>query len=307
MKLSMGTFVYVNYSIGETVERVSKLGYDGIELSAASEFGRAYPANYSKEKRREVVRIVRDHGLDISSYNPELRPTLGLCLAHPSAEVRNDTISFIFDAVRMAKDLEAKVVVVVPGRTLYGVDPSNAWRWSVEGFKKCVELAEKEDVILGLEHLTLLEGNIVSTLSDITRMIQEVGSKNLKAVVDTGHVNVMSESLIDYVRTLGSKIAHIHWDNNDGRMDAHDPPHVGTMNFDAFFRELKSIDYSGHLSVEMGFRYSTDPDTPAEMSKKLYDRLVNETGKSGESQSTTRPRSEQLSPEAAGRPAQLGR
>lgn len=63
MKLSIGTFVYVNYSISETVERVSKLGYDGIELSAASEFDRAYPASYSKEKRRELVKIVRDHGL----------------------------------------------------------------------------------------------------------------------------------------------------------------------------------------------------------------------------------------------------
>jgi sugar phosphate isomerase/epimerase len=138
-------------------------------------------------------------------------------------------------------------------------------------------------------------------------MIREVGSKNLKAVIDTGHVNVMSESLKGYVRTLGSKIAHIHWDNNDGRMDAHDPPHLGTMHFEGFFRELKSLDYSGHVSVEMGFQYSTDPDTPAEMSKKLYDRLVNETGKLRGSDSSTRPRSEQLSPEAAGRPAQLSR
>jgi protein FrlC len=278
MKLSIGTFVYVNYSIGETIERVSNLGYDGIELSAASEFGRAYPANYSKEKRREVVKMAKDHGLEISSYNPELRPTLGLCLAHPSVEVRNDTISFICDAVRMAKDLEAKVVVVVPGRALYGVDPTDAWRWSVEGLRKCVELAEKEGVILGLEHLTLLEGNIVCTLSDITRMIQEVGSENLKAVIDTGHVNVMSESLMDYVGRLGSKIAHVHWDNNDGRLDSHDPPHVGTMHFGAFFRELKRINYSGHVSVEMGFLYTTDPDTPAEMSKRLYDRLLAEAG-----------------------------
>jgi sugar phosphate isomerase/epimerase len=176
----------------------------------------------------------------------------------------------------MAKDIEAKVVVVVPGRTLFGVDPGNAWGWSVDGLRKCVELAEKEGVVLGLEHLTLLEGNIVSTLSDITRMIQEVGSKNLKAVIDTGHVNVMSESLTDYVRILGSQIAHVHWDNNDGRMDAHDPPYLGTMHFESFFRELKSIDYSGHVSVEMGFPYSTDPDTPAEMSKKLYDKLVKE-------------------------------
>jgi hypothetical protein len=69
MKLSIGTFVYVNYSVSETVERVSKLGYDGIELSAASEFGRAYPANYSKEKRRELIKIVREHSLEISSYS----------------------------------------------------------------------------------------------------------------------------------------------------------------------------------------------------------------------------------------------
>ncbi|MDD3544985.1 MAG: hypothetical protein PHG96_06455 [Kiritimatiellae bacterium] len=32
MKLSLSTFVYVNYALDETIRRVADLGYDGVEL-----------------------------------------------------------------------------------------------------------------------------------------------------------------------------------------------------------------------------------------------------------------------------------
>ena len=277
MNLSMGTFAYANYPVEEVVRRISDMGYDGIELSAAGEYGRAYPSDYSPERRREVAELAREYDLAVSAYNPEIRSTTGLCLAHPQKEVRTKTVTFIKEATDMAKDLGAATLVVVPGRALFKVNMKDAWAWSLEGFRECVDHAETEGVTLGLEHLTLLEGNIVSTLPDLVRMIEEVDSKNFKAVVDTGHVNVTKESITDYVQILGTNIAHIHWDNNNGFLDAHDPPYVGSMEFSHFFRELGRIGYNGHISVEMGFVYTLDPDTPAERTKLMYDRLLEET------------------------------
>lgn len=274
MKLSIVSAPYLNYPIEEVIKRVAEIRYDGIELSAISEYGRAYPKDYDIEKRKRIVKLAKSFNIEIAAYNPELRPTLGLCLAHPNVNIRKDTIKYIKDAIDMAADIEAKVVVVVPGRALYNVSKSEAWTWSIEGFKECTEYAEDREILLGLEHLTNLEGNIVCTLDDLISMIKDISSKNFGAVIDTGHVNITKESLTDYVKLLKDKIFHIHWDNNDGLIDSHAPPYEGTLDFTKFFKELKNIDYQRYISVEIGFSYSTDPDTPAVKSKEMYEKLV---------------------------------
>lgn len=274
MKLSIVSALYLNYPIKEVIKRIAEIGYEGIELSAISEYGRAYPKDFNIEKRKEILKFAESLNVDICAYNPELRPTLGLCLAHPDKNIRIDTIKYIKDAIDMAADMNAKVVVVVPGRALYNISRRNAWTWSIEGFKECAEYAEDRGVFLGLEHLTNLEGNIVCTLDDLISMIKDISSKNFGAVIDTGHVNITKESLVDYVKLLKDKIFHIHWDNNDGLIDSHAPPYEGTLDFTCFFKELKKVSYQGYISVEMGFSYSTDPDTPAIKSKEMYEKII---------------------------------
>jgi len=274
MKLSIVSALYLNYPIEEVIKRVANMGYNGIELSAISEYGRAYPKDLNIEKRKEILKLAKSFNINICAYNPELRPTLGLCLAHPNKNIRRDTVKYIKDAIDMAADIEAEVVVVVPGRALYNVSKREAWEWSMEGFKESTEYAENRGVLLGLEHLTNLEGNIVCTLDDLISMIKDISSKNFGAVIDTGHVNITKESLTDYVKLLKDKIFHIHWDNNDGLIDSHAPPYEGTLDFTNFFKELKNINYQRYISVEIGFSYSTDPDTPALKSKEMYKKLI---------------------------------
>lgn len=265
MVSSYQTFSYLNYPFEEVLERLARFGYKGVEVSAASECGTFYPSLLTEERIKKVVEKAKSLGLEIVSYDCELLPANGWNIASPYTEVREKTVNYINSAILVANQMGAKVVVVVAGRALYGVDKKQAWDWAVQGFKKCSKFAEDYGIYLVLEHLTLLEGNIAVTLGDLLSMIKEVDSKNFAALLDTGHVNVTGESLTDYVLQLGDKLKHIHIDDNDGKSDDHLPPGMGNINFAPLFIALKKINYQGAISVEPGFGSSTDPDSAAQI------------------------------------------
>ena len=59
MKIAFNTWVYSSfpvwvpsYPLTETIERIAAIGYDGIEIGAASPH--AYPDYLSRERRREI-------------------------------------------------------------------------------------------------------------------------------------------------------------------------------------------------------------------------------------------------------------
>ena len=265
MKVCYQTLSYINYPFEEVLERLARFGYKGVEVSAASECGTFYPSLLTEERIKKVVEKAKSLGLEIVSYDCELLPANGWNIASSYTEVREKTVNYINSAILVANQLGAKVVVVVAGRALYQVDKKRAWDWAVQGFKKCSKFAKDHGICLVLEHLTLLEGNVVVNLGDLLSMIKEVNSKNFATLLDTGHVNVNGESLTDYVLQLGDKLKHIHIDDNDGKSDGHLPPGMGNINFAPLFIALKKINYQGAISVEPGFGFSTDPDGPAQI------------------------------------------
>ena len=75
MKPSFNTWVYSSfpvwvsaYPLEEVIKRIARIGYDGIEIGAASPH--AYPEYLTKERRREIRQILDDNGLAVSSMLP---------------------------------------------------------------------------------------------------------------------------------------------------------------------------------------------------------------------------------------------
>ncbi len=71
MKLAFNTWVYSSfpiwvpaYPLEETIKRLARIGYDGIEIGAGAPH--AYPAHLTPERRREVRELLDEHGLALS-------------------------------------------------------------------------------------------------------------------------------------------------------------------------------------------------------------------------------------------------
>ncbi|GAH82827.1 unnamed protein product, partial [marine sediment metagenome] len=72
MKLSFNSGVYCSeptwlpsYSLDEVIKRLSIIGYDGIEIEAASPH--AWPKYTDRNKREEIKKLLDERGMEVSS------------------------------------------------------------------------------------------------------------------------------------------------------------------------------------------------------------------------------------------------
>jgi fructoselysine 3-epimerase len=89
MKLSFNTWVYSSfpiwvpaYPLEETIRRIARIGYDGIEIGAAAPH--AYPAYLSSERRREIRKVLEDNNIVVSAMLPAPGGGPGFNVASPA-------------------------------------------------------------------------------------------------------------------------------------------------------------------------------------------------------------------------------
>lgn len=254
------------YSLSDAIKRLADIGYDGIEIWADRPHG--WPRDFDKAKRRELRELVRSYGTEISS----LCPFFGdLNFASMNPGIRQETVKQTKEAIEMARDLEAKVVLVVPGRLFVpGVPPPDkVWNYAVKDLQECAKYAEDNGIVLGLENV--YETYFVVTADDMLRMIKDVGSDYLRAIPDVANINPIS-SPMGFIEKLKEYIVEVHLSDNDGSAAAHLPLGKGTIDFDALVKKLKESGYDGYLMLEVFFE--EDPDNAAIESKKMLESIV---------------------------------
>ncbi len=76
-----------------------------------------------------------------------------------------------------------------------------------------------------------------------------------QVALDTSHVTVARQDILDAYRTLLPKLVHIHLSNNagDGR-DGHLELEKGILPMDRFLNEVRRTDYGGVISLELSVR-----------------------------------------------------
>jgi sugar phosphate isomerase/epimerase len=72
-------------------------------------------------------------------------------------------------------------------------------------------------------------------------LIETVSSPNLRACLDSGHINIYSEVAPEvWLEELGGLIAELHLHDNNGKTDEHLPLGEGAIDFDAYFEAVRS-------------------------------------------------------------------
>jgi len=271
MKLSFSTFPYFNYSLEEAIRRISKCGYDAVEIWGGRPH--AYAGDLDDKDIVQIRNLLKKKKLEISAFIPaQFRYPTNLCIENK--KIRMDSLQYIKNSIDTGVSLGAKIITVCPGHSIYPQSYNNAWNLLKESLLELVEYAEGKNAVLALEPAHLYETDLIITCDDAIRIIEEVGLDNLKVLLDIGHLNVNKEPLIDVVRKLGNLLIHIHIDDNNGLMDEHLIPGDGNINFIPFFQELKKAGYKGYLAVELGFGYTLKPDEAAFESKTRLSKLL---------------------------------
>lgn len=274
MKLSFNTWVYSSfpvwvpaYPLEETIKRIARIGYDGIEIGAAAPH--AYPDYLDKERRREIKKILEDNNLELSSMLPAPGGGPGHNVASPLPEERRTAIEQYKKVGELCSELGGNTLLYVAGWQIYGTERQQAWGWSRDALSEIAETVEGYGVTVAVEP-TPTDSNLIEDCDDAITLMREVDRPNVKLMFDTIHAMYRNEVPTDYVYRMGKDLHHVHLSDMD-RL----PPGADRGDFVGLVEALKEIGYEGYLAMEIGFnRRDVEPDQVARQAYEYVKPLV---------------------------------
>jgi protein FrlC len=257
VKFGIVSGVYLNYPIDEAVRRVAAAGYDSIDIWSGRPH--VYRRDFNQKELSALRQLISDCGLKVSSFLPAFY-RYPYNLSNPKDEVRRDSIQYMKECMDNAVALGAPVLLIVPGRTLYGQSHEDGWQRLLDSVDQVCRYAKQYSIRLGLEGINHHASDLVNTSADALRAIAELDHDNLGIVLDTGHMHLEREPVRAALARAGGRLLQFHVNDNDGKVQQNDVPGMGTFDFQDFINALKDAAYDGYLSAELGYHYTPDPD-----------------------------------------------
>jgi sugar phosphate isomerase/epimerase len=258
MRFAICNEMFEGWEFGKTCEAAAKAGYGGIEIAPFTLAPLA--TDVSAEARKKLRDAAAKSNLEIVGLHWLLAKTEGFHINHPDKAVRDRTVAYMLDLVRLSSDIGGKIMVFGSPKqrdVSEGLTQREAWGLAVETFYRVVPELEKRGVTLCLEPLAPEETDFLNTAADAAKMIREIGSKSFQLLLDVKAMSSEPTPIPDIIRAHGSILKHFHANDANKR-----GPGFGDTDFRPIAAALKEIDYTGWVSVEV-FDFKPDPVTIA--------------------------------------------
>lgn len=224
------------------VEKCARLGFDILEVAT----GAFYLENDAFF--RELGNAARQNGIRLTGgYGP--RPEHNLASKNSAAVEK----AFAFYA-DMFRKMELAGIDRLGGAlySYWPVDfrapmdkPGDTAR-SIERMKHLADMAADHGITLGMESLNRFEGYMINECYECVDYVKAVGKPNVKVMLDTFHMNIEEDSMIDAIHLAGSLLGHFHV----GEANRRPPRPGGRIDWAAIGQALKDIDYQGDIVME---------------------------------------------------------
>lgn len=270
----MGTS-YVHYSFEYFLDSMARLGIRNIDLWGAEPFycRLDYTDDYAATQRLRKMRSeVETRDQRITIYTPE---TLGypFNFSDPNPATTLRTIEYFKWAFDDAHTLGCNRVFINSGSGLRNANREESFKRCVDTFRVILDLAEEADILVPLEQLQPYESNLVVSLEDVRRMLEEVGSPNLRVCVDLTAMEVQGECLEQYFEVFGDKVEWIHY--SDSHHEVVGSGDYGKEKLAGYIRTLEEHDFNNGIDLEVNDSiYWQDPHSAhAETCRYLREEL----------------------------------
>jgi sugar phosphate isomerase/epimerase len=267
MKLAFSTNAYLKFSFPETVRRLARIGYTGVEIMA--DVPHAWPAYMLDEQKQAIRQALADNKLAISNINSFMMHAINdprqkywyPSWIEPDRHYRQIRIDHTMRALTMAKELGAPCITTEPGGP---VEPGQSWaaalKLFVEMIKPVADHAEKEGVLLLVEPEP---GLLIETADQFLEFMQHMQSPAVGMNFDIGHSYCVSDDPATTIPRVAKYIRHFHLEDIAAtRVHHHMVPGDGAIDFAACLRAIRAMKYDGWVTVEL-YPYIDDPDLAA--------------------------------------------
>jgi hydroxypyruvate isomerase len=231
------SMLFGEYPMSERFRKASENGFKGVEL--------LYPYEYSKE---DLKNWLDESGVEMVLFNlhpGDVKKGEKGFAACPGRE--NDFRESVKLAIDYASALDCKRIHVLSG-IVDGETPEAC----DETFRKNIawgaSVMNKYGITLQLEPLNTedVPGYFLCSMKQAVNIISCLKMNNIGLQLDVYHLAKMENDIISPLVSLLPWTSHVQISDVPGRCE----PGKGTLDFVAFFSELKKLNYKGWISCE---------------------------------------------------------
>lgn len=228
----------------EALAHLATAGLHQIEITTAAPHLQA--AGFGKYERHELRRALTTLGMTVTSTNPGF---LDINLISTSNGFRRASLQALLDELELAHDLEAPIVIVMPGRRhALSPAPDEACRWWLDqALETLLDRAGKLGVTLALETNPY---GYLGDAAQLSELVDHIGSPHLGIAYDVANT-INQEDPRDGVRTADHRIRIAHLSDTWRDRWAHTSPGRGEVDFERYAEALRSIGFDGVTIYEL--------------------------------------------------------
>ncbi len=243
IELNSGIFPK-RWSPAEKLEAAARVGAAGLELNLDAD--RLWTRRLDGTARRQLVQQARDAGVAWTSLC--LNAHWIFNLASPDARIRDIGTSLILEAIALAEDLGAGVILV-PGCD-QEESPENSWELFRDGVMQGVAKAEQAGVTLALE---AVGKPFLFNTAQLLQMVEACGgSRALATYLDVGNSTRGGMDPAAEIQAARDRAAIVHVKDWDPAGQGSSLLGTGGVDFPPSIAALREIGYTGFVVAELG-------------------------------------------------------
>ncbi|MFX1234449.1 MAG: sugar phosphate isomerase/epimerase family protein [Promethearchaeota archaeon] len=216
------------------------LHYKGVELSLLEP---------EKIEVKKILEIIDSYQMKIPALGTGatfLR--FGYSLGSDNEPIRKKAIERIKKYVEFAREIESKVIIgLIRGRYRFDSNPKKERLNIIHSLKECCWIAHNNNVELVFEPINQFEVDSFNTIAQSLELLKEIGSDNLKLLIDTFHIYLEEDSgfIWEDLKEVAPLVGHLHLADTNRRA-----PGSGHFDFKTFLEIFKRSKYDGFASIE---------------------------------------------------------
>ncbi len=223
------------------ISKVKKLGFDVLEISCAM------LKAISTQELMEMKKMAADAGITLTAgYGPGANENL----ASANEDIVKNAVAFYTDILKKLEILEIHTL----GGGIYSywpvdytkpIDKAGDWERSVKNVRTVGKIAGECGVDYCLEVLNRFEGYLLNTCAECKAFVEQVDVPAVKIMLDTFHMNIEEDSMVEAILLAGDRLGHFHVGENNRRL-----PGKGGMPWYEIGSALRAIGYDKNIVME---------------------------------------------------------
>lgn len=223
------------------IKRVKNLGFDILEVSCAA---------LAKMSREDLDNLKNEAKLNdiilTAGYGPAASENLGSA----DESIVKNAIAFYTDLLKKLEYLDIHTI----GGGIYSywpvdyskpIDKQGDWERSVKNVRSIGKIAKECGVDYCLEVLNRFEGYLLNTCAEAKEFVKQVDVPSVKIMLDTFHMNIEEDSIVDAILLAGDQLGHFHVGENNRRV-----PGKGCLPWYDIGCALRNIRYDKNVVME---------------------------------------------------------